>query len=174
MTWMDAAIVLVFLFFIVTGFKSGLVRELISLAATLLGLVMAGIFYDSLRDSLFTSIDNETVASAAAFLVIFFGIVITGHLLATVVNPLIHILMLGMADQFLGAGFGALKGFILIVATLTLLVTYPIWNLDEDVAESDFAKRLLDMSAPVTALLPDIFENTVDAIDGPTAPIRDS
>jgi membrane protein required for colicin V production len=171
---MDAAIVLIFIFFIVTGFRGGLVRELISLGATLVGLVMAGLLYDNLRDTLFTSIDNETVASAAAFLVIFFGIVIAGHLLATVVNPLIHILMLGMADQFLGAGFGVVKAFILVVATLTLLVTYPIWDLDETVAESDFATRLLDMSRPVTVLLPDIFENTVDAIDGPTAPIRDS
>lgn len=174
MTWLDAAIVVVFLAFIVGGFKGGLVRELISLAATIVGLVLAGLFYDDLADSLFSSIDNKTVASSVAFMVIFFGIAIAGHLLATVVNPLIHILMLGMLDQFLGAGFGAVKAFILVVATLTLMVTYPIWDLDEAVEDSDFATRLLDMSAPITALLPDIFQNTVDAIDGPTAPIRDS
>ena len=67
-----------------------------------------------------------------------------------------------------------MKAFVLVVATLTLLVTYPVWDLDEAVEESEFATRLLEWSAPVTALLPDIFENTVDAIDGPTAPIRDS
>ena len=171
---MDAAIVVVFLFFIIAGFKGGLVRELISLAATIGGLVLAGLFYDDLRDSLLSSVDNETVASSVSFMVIFFGVVIAGHLLATVVNPLIHILMLGMFDQFLGAGFGIVKAFVLVVATLTLLVTYPVWDLDEAVEDSDFAKRLLEWSAPVTALLPEIFENTVDAIDGPTAPIQDS
>jgi membrane protein required for colicin V production len=173
-TWLDAAIVVVILFFVMTGFQGGLVREMISFAASLAGLVVAGLFYEELRDSMFTSIDNQTVASAVAFLTIFVGIVVAGHVLAMVVHPVIQVLQLGMADQFMGAGFGAVKGFILVEALLILMVTYPLWDLDQEIVESEFATRMLDASQPITAVMPDIFEKTVDALDGPTAPIRDS
>ncbi len=174
MTWVDAAIVVMLLFFVMSGFQGGLVREMISFASTLVGVVLAGLFYEDLRDSLFTSIDNRTVASAVAFLAIFLGIVVAGHVLAMVVHPVIQVLQLGMADQFMGAGFGAVKGFILIEAMLILLVTYPLWDLNQEIAKSEFGPRLLNASQPITAILPDIFQKTVDALDGPTAPIRDS
>jgi membrane protein required for colicin V production len=174
MTWVDAAIVVIFLFFIVTAFQGGLVREMIAFAATLGGIILAGLFYDDLQDSLLGSIDNEPVASAIAFLTIFITITVAGQLLAMVIHPMIQILQLGMMDQFLGAGFGAVKAFILIEALLIVLVTYPLWDLDKEIAKSEFATRLLDASEPVTAVLPDIFKSTVDALDGPTGPLRDS
>jgi membrane protein required for colicin V production len=175
MTWIDAAIVVIFLFFIVTAFQAGFVREVIAFASTLAGVVLAGIFYDDLRDSLFTSIDNETAASAVAFLVIFLTITTAGQLLAMVVNPVMHVLQLGMADQFLGAGFGVVKAWVLVVSVLILLVTYPIWDMDERIAESEFATRFLEASEPITAVLPDIFQSKVDAFtDGEIAPIQES
>ena len=175
MTWVDAAIVVIMLFFVVTAFQGGLVREIIAFASTLAGIVIAGIFYDDLRDALFTSIDNETVASAVSFLVIFGSITVAGQLMAMVVHPMIQVLQLGMADQFLGAGFGAVKGFILIEALLILMVTYPFWDLDREIDESEFATRLLNVATPITKVLPDIFQSKVDAFtDGNVAPIRDS
>ena len=92
-----------------------------------------------------------------------------------VVHPVIKVLQLGMFDQFLGAGFGFVKGLILIISLLVLIVTYPVWNLDEEIAESEFATRLLNASAPITALLPEIFESQVDALQTASKlPIRDS
>ena len=175
MTWIDAAIIVIVLFFIVTAFQAGLVREIIAFSATLAGLVIAGLFYDDVRDSLLTSVDNETVANAISFFVIFATFTIAGQLLAMVVHPVIQVLQLGMMDQFLGAGFGAVKAVILIEALLILMVTYPVWDLDQDIAESDFAMRMLDASKPITTILPDIFQSKVDAFtDGIEAPIRDS
>jgi membrane protein required for colicin V production len=174
-TWIDAAIVVIMLFFVVTAFQGGLVREVIAFASTLAGIVIAGIFYDDLRDTLFTSIDNQTVASAVSFLSIFAGITVAGQLLAMVVHPMIQVLQLGMADQFLGAAFGAVKGFILIEALLILFVTYPFWDMDQEIDKSEFATRLLNVATPVTNVLPEIFQSKVDAFtDGDIAPIRDS
>ena len=110
MTWVDAAIVVVILFFIVTAFQAGLVREIIAFGAVLAGLVVAGLFYDDIRDSLLSSVDNDTVASAISFLAIFATFAIAGQLLAMVVHPVIQVLQLGMLDQFLGAGFGFVRG----------------------------------------------------------------
>jgi len=175
MTWVDAAIVIIFLFFIVTAFQAGLVREVIAFGSTLAGVVFAGIFYENLRDSLFSSVDNDTAASAVSFLVIFLTIAVAGQLLAMVVNPVVHVLQLGMADQFMGAGFGAVKAYVLVVALLILFVTYPIWDMDEQIADSQFGTRFLESAKPITSILPDIFESSVDAFtDGDLAPIPES
>jgi membrane protein required for colicin V production len=175
MTWIDAAIVVVLLFFVVTAFQAGLVRELIAFASTLAGVVVAGIFYDDIRENLLTSIDNETVASAVAFLAIFLTFTVAGQLLAMVVHPVIQVLQLGMADQFMGAAFGVVKAFVLVEALLILFVTYPFWDLDEEINDSEFATRLLEASKPITTILPDVFQSQVDAFTGDDPPpIRQS
>src|SRR4051812_27415458 len=111
MTWIDAAIVVVFLYFIVTAFSAGFVREIIGMGATLAGVILAGLFYGDVADSLLTSIDNETTANVVGFLIIFMGITLAGQLIAMVVHPAITVLQLGIMDQLLGAAFGAAKAF---------------------------------------------------------------
>ena len=163
MTWVDVGIVVIFLFFIVTAFSAGLVREIISTGATILGMVLAGLFYRDIADSLLTSIDNETTASVVGFLIIFVGITLAGQLLAMVVHPAITVLQLGMMDQFLGAGFGAVKAFVIIEVLLVLFVTYPRYDLDTRIDDSQFASTMLEMSQPIVKVLPVIFEKKVDA-----------
>jgi membrane protein required for colicin V production len=163
MTWVDVAIVVIFLFFIVTAFSSGLVREVISTAATIGGMVLAGLFYQDIADSLLSSIDNETTAAVVGFLIIFVGITLAGQLLAMVVHPAITVLQLGMLDQFLGAFFGVVKAFVIIQVLLVLFVTYPRYDLDTRIDDSQFANIMLQMSKPVVKVLPQIFEKKVDA-----------
>jgi membrane protein required for colicin V production len=163
MTWIDVGIIVIFLFFIVTAFSSGLVREVISMSATIAGMVLAGLFYQDIADTLLTSIDNETTASVVGFLTIFVGVTLAGQLLAMVVHPAITVLQLGMMDQFLGAGFGAVKAFVIIQVMLVLFITYPRYDLDERIDDSQFAGVMLKMSQPVVKVLPQIFEKKVDA-----------
>jgi membrane protein required for colicin V production len=163
MTWVDVAIVVIFLFFIVTAFSAGLVREIISTGATVAGMVLAGLFYRDIADSLLSSIDNETTASVVGFLIIFGSITLAGQLLAMVVHPAITVLQLGMMDQFLGAGFGAVKAFVIIEVLLVLFVTYPRYDLDTRIDDSQFATTMLKMSQPIVKVLPVIFEKKVDA-----------
>jgi membrane protein required for colicin V production len=163
MTWVDAGIVVIFLFFIVTAFSSGLVREIISTGATIAGMVLAGLFYQNIADSLLSSIDNETTAAVVGFLIIFLGITLAGQLLAMVVHPAITVLQLGMADQFLGAAFGVVKAFVIIEVLLVLFVTYPRYDLDTRINDSQFASTMLKMSQPIVKVLPVIFEKKVDA-----------
>jgi uncharacterized membrane protein required for colicin V production len=74
MTWVDAAIAIIFLFFIITAFQAGFIREIIGMSSALLGAVLAGLFYSDVADTLLVSIDNNTTASVIAFLIIFVGI----------------------------------------------------------------------------------------------------
>lgn len=166
MTWVDAAIVIVFLYFIVTAFQAGFIREIIGMAAALLGAVLAGLFYNDVADTLLASIDNAVTANVIAFLIIFIGISVAGQLLAMLVHPAITILQLGIMDQLLGAAFGAAKAFLIVEVLLILFVTYPRYDLDERINDSEFASRIVDMSSPVLRILPDVFHEKVDAFNG--------
>lgn len=170
MAWVDAAIVLVFLFFIVTAFNAGFIRELISTAAAITGLITAGFLYDDVADAIFSGIGNDRTEAVLGFLVIFGGITVAGQLLATLVHPAVTILQLGIADQLLGGAFGAVKGFIIIEAILIVLVTYPRYDSRNHIQDSQFAQFMLDLSSPVLRLLPDEFEAAVDQFNSGVNP----
>ena len=65
MNWIDAAIVIVFIYFIITAFSAGFLRETIGIGAAILGVVLAGLFYDKVADTLLSSVDNTTTSSVA-------------------------------------------------------------------------------------------------------------
>ena len=166
MSWIDAAIVVVLLFFIVTAFQNGLIRETISIASTIGGVVLAGLLYDDFSNAFLDSIDNETTKNVISFMVIFAGITILGQLVAILVHPAVVIMQLGIFDQLLGAMFGAVKGFVIIEALLILMVTYPRYDLDEEINDAEFAPRLLEVAEPLTTILPQEFDAHVDAFTG--------
>ncbi len=162
MSWVDAAIVVVLLFFIVTAFQNGFIRETISIAAAIGGVVLAGVFYDDFSDAFLDSIDSETTKNVISFIVILGGVALLGQLIAILVHPAVVIMQLGIADQLLGAAFGAVKGFVLIVALLVLMVTYPRYDMDERIRDSAFAELLIEASEPLLKILPDEFDSRVD------------
>ena len=166
MTWIDAVIVIIFLYFIVTAFSAGFIRETIGMASAILGVVLAGLFYKDIADTLLASIDNETTAAVAGFLIIFVGISVAGQVLAMLVHPAVTILCLGIVDQLLGAAFGAVKAFIIVEVPLILFVTYPRYDLDKKINDSEFASLMVDASAPMLKVLPDIFDKKVDQFNG--------
>jgi membrane protein required for colicin V production len=166
MSWVDAAIVVLLLFFVVTAFQNGFIRETISMASAIGGVVLAGFLYDDLSDAFLGSIDNETTKSVVAFLIIFAGITLLGQLVAILVHPAIVIMQLGIADQLLGAAFGVIKAFVIIEAILILMVTYPRYDMDDRIEESEFASRLLDVATPLLKVLPQEFDARVDQFTG--------
>jgi len=165
MSWIDAVIVIIFLYFIVTAFSAGFIRETIGTAAAVLGTVLAGMFYGDVADSLLSSIDSHTTASVVGFLIIFVGVTVAGQAVAMLVHPAITVLQLGIIDQILGAGFGAIKAFMIIEVLLVLCVTYPRYGLDKKIGDSEFATRMIDVSAPVLKILPDFFHEQVNTFN---------
>ncbi|HEX4930633.1 MAG TPA: CvpA family protein, partial [Gaiellaceae bacterium] len=113
MNWIDAAIVIVFLYFIVTAFSAGFIRETIGIASAVLGVVVAGLFYDDVGSSIFSAIDSTTTQNVVGFLVILVGISLAGQLIAVLTKPAITVLQLGIFDQLAGAALGVVKAFVL-------------------------------------------------------------
>ncbi|HZP58388.1 MAG TPA: CvpA family protein [Dehalococcoidia bacterium] len=161
MNWIDAIILIVFLYFIVTAFSAGFIREVIGIASAVLGIVLAGLFYEDIADTLLTGIDNQTTANVIAFLGILALVGLSGQAIAMLVKPAVTVMQLGVFDQLAGAVLGAMKAFVLIEIVLILFVTYPRYHLDTRIAHSEFAPKLLDGAQPILKVLPDIFEAKV-------------
>jgi membrane protein required for colicin V production len=166
MDWLDALIVIVFIFFIATAFSAGFLRETVAMASAIAGVLLAGLFYDDVAENVLTSIDNQTTQYVVGFLIVLVGVTAIGQGITILLRPAVSVLQLGVLDQLLGAGFGAVKAFVLIEILLILFVTYPRWDIDDRIRQSEFAGIMLDASRPMLEILPVEFEAKVDQFTG--------
>lgn len=103
------------------GFWRGLVSEVVALGAWLLGFVMAKSFMPELQPYAAAWIKEPLLQGPAAFLVIFIAVLIVVALARGLLGLLVQAAGLGLADRFLGACFGTLRGGLIVFA-LALLV----------------------------------------------------
>jgi|DewCreStandDraft_2_1066082.scaffolds.fasta_scaffold00307_20 membrane protein required for colicin V production len=169
MNWLDPVIVLVVAWFAVNAFRAGIIREVVTLIGLVVGIVAAGLYYDSLAQEVLLFIDNEVAARALGFVLLLGSLFLMGQLVAYLLRGLASLLMLGWADQLLGLAFGVLKGLLLVQALLILFVTYPQLGLDKAVEDSALAPHFLDSSRPLLQLLPDEFSPSAWQVRQPPA-----
>lgn len=157
MNWLDAVIVFIVAWFAVNAFRAGLIKEVVTLGALVLGIVAAGLYYDRLAQEVLLFIDNEVAARALGFVLLMGSVFLMGQLVAYLLRGLASLLMLGWADQLLGLAFGIFKGLLLVQALVVLFITYPQLGLDRAVEESALGRRFLDTASPLLRLLPSEF-----------------
>jgi membrane protein required for colicin V production len=106
--------------FSVIGLFNGFAKELFSLAAWLVSLIIAWSFGPLLFPYLERYIVNEEVRKIASFLCLFLGLFIILKLMGSVLSKTLNILGLGGLDKMAGAVFGGLK-ITLVLSSLFLL-----------------------------------------------------
>lgn len=162
MNWLDIVIVLVIAFFASTAFRAGLIREVVTLVSVVVGVVIAGIFYDDLARDVLTFIDDEKTALVVGFLVLLGAVYLAGQLVAVMLKQAAALLFLGWADHAGGALFGLIKRLIVVEVLLVLLVTFPRLGLKSDIDGSALASVFLDAAPLLLLVLPNEFERAVD------------
>lgn len=162
MNWIDAAIILILAGFVATAYTAGLIREVVTLVAVLLGIVIAGLFYDDLAADVLVFVDDEDAAQAVAFLVLFGATYLIGQIAAYVLKRMASIMMLGWADKAGGAAFGLLKGLVVVQVLVILFAAYPSIGLDDAIDDSAIGKFFVDDGSVVLVILPGEFDQRVD------------
>ena len=69
-------------------------------------------------------------------------------------------------DQIMGAALGAVKAFVLVEILLILFVTYPRFDLDTRIRDSEFASKMLHAAPPMLKVLPGVFDSKVNQFNG--------
>ena len=163
MNWLDIVIVLVIAFFAISAFRAGLIREVVTLVSVAVGVVVAGLFYDDLARDVLVFIDDKDARQVIAFLILLGAVYLAGQLIAVMLKQAASLLLLGRADHAGGALFGLIKGLIVVEVLLVLLVTYPQMGLQTAIDGSALASVFLDAAPLLLLVLPDEFEQAVDA-----------
>lgn len=112
--WVFAAVLLASL---VLGMLRGLVYEVLSVLNWVAAFVVAQWAAAPLGAWLPVGESGETVRYAAGFAIAFIGALFTGGLLAWGVKKLVEAAGLRPVDRALGAGFGLVRGAVLLLAT---------------------------------------------------------
>lgn len=162
MDWLDVVIVLLLIGFTVAAFSAGLIREVVTLAAVVLGIVIASLLYERLTRDVFVFIDNENAAEAVSFLMLFGATYLLGQIGAYVLKTGAALLMLGPLDHAGGAVFGFIKGLLVVQMLVIVFAAYPSLGLDEAVDNSTIGKWFVDDASFLLPLLPQNFEDRVD------------
>ena len=129
MTLFDWFVVAIIVLSTIMAAAQGLVLELVSLAALVLGLWLAFWNYPVLATPLSHVIHSEGVANVVAFLLIALGVMLVIGLIGRAISKVAHTAGLGGLDSLLGAIFGVVRGcFLVVVAIIAIAAFVPQKN----------------------------------------------
>ena len=121
--WMFLAVLLVSL---VVGAWRGLVFEVLSVLSWAAAFVLAQWFAPDVAAHLSMSGAGEEIRYAAGFVIVFVASIFAGGLVAFLVKKLIAAVGLRPADRLLGAGFGLVRGVLLLLAVTVVVGMTPL------------------------------------------------
>jgi membrane protein required for colicin V production len=156
MNWLDILLAVILLISILGGVRKGFSREIIGLAAALIGLLLASQFYRLAGKPLKPYIPQESLSSVAGFLGIFLGVLIVGSIVSSLVRRILKTAGLSTIDRLLGAAYGLVRGSLVALAIIVGLTTF---TSSQAVVQSRMAPYLIEASGLVAKVAPREFED---------------
>ena len=121
--WFDVVLALILVLSAVAGLRSGFIRVVIGIIATLAG-VLTGFWCYRLVAVKLHPYFSPTVSNVFGFVFIFFGIVLLGALLAALLGRLFQSIGLSWFDHFMGGIAGTVRGVLLVAGLAAVLVAF--------------------------------------------------
>jgi membrane protein required for colicin V production len=159
MNWIDATIVVILILSMVMGFINGLVKEVASLAALVLGIWGAIKFSAFTAEKLYDYFDmTGKYVGVISFLITFGIIVVLIHFVGLIVDRIVDAASLGFVNRLLGIVFGLLKSVLILSVFLVVLnaINDKTSFLPKDKIEESFLYNKISDIAP--AIFPIIGE----------------
>jgi len=133
MAWLDYAVIGVFAVSLVLGAWRGLVREIVSILGWVIAFLAANLLAGPFGPMMPDLIPTPELRVAAAYAAIFLASLIVTSLAGLVLSKVMSAVGLGGIDRIFGAGFGAARGLLILVAGallagLTSAPLQPYWR----------------------------------------------
>lgn len=122
--WLDCILLLVMLASFLSGLKTGFVRVVVHLLATVGGLLAGFWCYGILGAELHPWIHDAIAANLAGFTLIFLGVMLAGSLIGMVIARMFRFVGLGWLDHLLGGAAGLLRGALLVAVVVAAIVAF--------------------------------------------------
>jgi len=121
LNWADWAIIAIMGLSTIISVVRGFVREALSLLIWAVAFLAASVFHLELAIYFENLVETPSLRALIAWIVIFFGILMSGSLISFLIWQIIDSTGLSGTDRLLGAIFGAFRGFIVVMAILIIL-----------------------------------------------------
>lgn len=112
------------------GAWRGLVYEVLSVLSWLAAFVLAQWFATDVAAKLPMQGAGDSIRYAAGFLLVFVAAIFAGSLIAFLIKKLVAAVGLRPADRLLGAGFGVVRGVVLLLVVCLLVGLTPLKKMD--------------------------------------------
>lgn len=163
MKTLDILLLIPLLFGAYQGYKKGLLLEVISIAAFILGILGAFKLLDWGINILSPYLKEAGyLLPIVAFLVLFIGIIILVNMLGKIIKKILDLTLLGALDNFAGAIIGLLKWALGVSIILWLAASADI-NISKDMKEGTQIYPVVASIAPylfekLSAWMPYVYE----------------
>jgi membrane protein required for colicin V production len=151
--WLDWILAGIVVLSTVAAIGKGFVRELLSLASVVVGLVVASFGYSRAALWFEDLTKSHEAALGLGFLLLFLGTLAVGALVSFVVRKLIKTAGVEWFDRFLGGVFGLVRGVLVDSILLLALVAFPIKV--EAVRQSSLAPYVATGSRIIALAMPE-------------------
>ena len=126
MSPLDWVFVAVLVVSFLLGAWRGLVYEVLSVMSWIAAFIVAQWQAPRVAGMLELGGSGQSVRYAAAFVVVFIAVVFAGGLLAWLIKKLVEAVGLRPIDRVLGAGFGLIRGAVLLLALAVVINMSPL------------------------------------------------
>src|SRR5262245_49883444 len=110
MSSVDTTIIIVVLLSGALGIYWGFIRQVLSLAGLVAGLVFASRYSASVADALSSFVTNDALARVLGFAIVLIGVSAAASLLASLLRRFAGLLFLGWLDHLVGGVLGVFQG----------------------------------------------------------------
>src|SRR5215470_13608946 len=124
MNGLDWAILGVMLLSIWLAASHGFFFEILSLAGTVIGFVLAAWGYEHIAPWFLSHVKTPAIADLAGFLTIFFVVVVLAGIIARIVRKAIQAVGLRFIDRFLGGAFGLVRGVVIVTVGVMAMTAF--------------------------------------------------
>jgi membrane protein required for colicin V production len=139
---------------IVGGFMAGFARVGVGFIATIAGMLCGFWFYGIPADWIHQYISSKTASNMFGFFIVFFGCVILGSLIGTLLARLFKWTGLSWLDRLLGGAFGVVRGWLIAVAFIAVLMAFTPKPTPNWMVNSKVLPYAIDASNVCAALAP--------------------
>jgi membrane protein required for colicin V production len=127
MNLFDWVLIAVFVGGALLGLKWGLVQSILNFIAVYVAMLVSAQIADGLVARVTDDIQNESIATAIGYVVIFLSVFIIVQIVGKIIRPMLTLIFLGWVDKLGGVVVGVLLGGILVIGAVTAMarVAYP-------------------------------------------------
>ncbi|MDO8578236.1 MAG: CvpA family protein [Dehalococcoidales bacterium] len=153
--WLDIVILVILVGSAFAGWRTGLIRSLLSLIGLVVGIKLAGLYYLSLAPRL-SFVPDERAARIIAFVIVLAIVMLAALVLGWLLTKIVSSLTLGWLNGLGGMVFGLGMGAISVGALLAIWVRF--FGMNQAISDSGLARLLINQLAAFLALLPSEFD----------------